>query len=81
MTDRTALLARDQQIRDRARLSDFMRHGFTGIHVAADVATADAIALLLNARRALYSDRQLTIRQADMRARRINNAVARLEVR
>lgn len=42
-------------------------------------ATDAAVSILVHGRRALYSDARLTIRQADMRARRLNNAIAHLK--
>jgi hypothetical protein len=41
-------------------------------------AATETIAILAGARSRLYSDPQLTIRQADMRARRLNRAIDRL---
>lgn len=42
-------------------------------------ATQQALVLLRQARTRLYEDRALTIRQADMRARRLNNAIIHLQ--
>lgn len=41
--------------------------------------TRQALGLLLQARHALYQDRILTIRQCDMRARRLNHAIIHLQ--